>query len=130
MRVDTVLLVDGGETTEQTESSARRHDVHYQCQGNGGGPRFPTTHESRTAMSRKCCRIMLGKGSIFAPQCFEGGFIGTDFGIHVNLTGRLPDQWRAFNREFIPIFLETNPDRTEEPNQDRSRPRLWCSLDG
>jgi restriction system protein len=58
-------------------------------------------------------RIMLGKGSVFAPQCFEGGFIGTDFDINMDLTGRLPGQWRAFNKEFIPVFLEANPDKTK-----------------
>lgn len=58
-------------------------------------------------------RIMLGKRSVYARQCFEGGFIGADFDIHMDLTGRLPDQWRAFNKEFIPIFLEAHPDKTK-----------------
>lgn len=37
-------------------------------------------------------RVMLGKGSKFAPECFGGGFVGTDFGIHHDLTGRLPEE--------------------------------------
>ena len=64
-------------------------------------------------MSRSYYRIMLGKASAYAPQCFDGGFIGTDFDIHMDLTGRLPDQWRAFNKEFIPVFLEAKPDKTK-----------------
>ena len=58
-------------------------------------------------------RIMLGRGSTFAPQCLEGGFIGTDFDINFDLTGRLPDELRAFNKEFIPAFLEARPDKTK-----------------
>ena len=40
-------------------------------------------------------------------------FVGTDFGIHQDLTGQLPDEWRDFNREFIPIYLEKHPDKTK-----------------
>ena len=64
-------------------------------------------------MTTSYFRIMLGKASTYAPQCFEGGFIGTDFDINLNLTGRLSDQWRAFNKEFIPVFLEANPGKTK-----------------
>ena len=64
-------------------------------------------------MSNSYYRIMLGKASVYAPQCFESGFIGTDFDINLDLAGRLPDQWRAFNKEFIPVFLEANPDKTK-----------------
>mgnify|MGYP002072791484 CR=1 FL=1 len=56
---------------------------------------------------------MLGKGSVHIDDCLAGGFIGTDFDIHQDLTGRLPDNWRSFNKEFIPIFLAANPDKTK-----------------
>jgi restriction system protein len=58
-------------------------------------------------------RLMLGRKSVHAEACFVGGFVGTDFGIHRDLTGRLPDEWRAFNKEFIPIYLEKWPDKTK-----------------
>lgn len=58
-------------------------------------------------------RLMLGRQSIHAEDCFIGGFVGTDFGIHQDLTGRLPDEWRDFNKEFIPIYLENRPDKTK-----------------
>lgn len=58
-------------------------------------------------------RIMLGRKSIHAEECFMGNFIGADFGIVQDLTGKLPDEWRAFNREFIPIFLANHPDKTK-----------------
>lgn len=57
-------------------------------------------------------RVMLGKGSIYAQRCFEEGFIGTDYGIRQDLTGKLPDEWRAFNKKFIPVYLEANPGKS------------------
>lgn len=57
-------------------------------------------------------RVMLGRRSVHAEACFAGSFIGTDFSIDEDLTHRLPDDWRAFNAEFIPKFLERRPDRT------------------
>jgi restriction system protein len=49
-------------------------------------------------------RVMLGRGSVYADQCFAGNFIGADFGINQDLTNKLPDKWRAFNKEFIPVY--------------------------
>lgn len=57
-------------------------------------------------------RVMLGVRSVHAQECFAGGFIGTDFGVHHDLTGKLPEDWRAFNKEFIPIFLGAHPEKT------------------
>jgi restriction system protein len=58
-------------------------------------------------------RIMAGRQSIHADECIEGGFIGVDYGITVDLTGRLPENWKDFNREFIPIYLEKHPDKSK-----------------
>jgi restriction system protein len=57
-------------------------------------------------------RVMLGRQSAYAATCFAGNFIGADYGIQQDLSGDLPDDWRAFNREFIPIFLAAHPDKT------------------
>jgi len=56
-------------------------------------------------------RVMLGKGSLYADECKRDGFIGADFGIEQDLTGKLPDEWRVFNKEFIPIYLKKYPDK-------------------
>ena len=56
---------------------------------------------------------MLGRKSIHAESCFNGGFVGTDFEVHHDLSGRLPDNWRDFNKEFIPVYLESNPDKSK-----------------
>jgi restriction system protein len=58
-------------------------------------------------------RVMLGQKSVHAEDCFTGNFIGTDFGINQDLTNKLPDEWRAFNKEFIPVFLAAHPDKTK-----------------
>ena len=57
-------------------------------------------------------RVMLGRKSAHAAECFAGGFIGTDFDIHEDLSRKLPDEWREFNKLFIPIFLKNRPDKT------------------
>lgn len=56
---------------------------------------------------------MLGRKSVYAAECFDGNFIGTDFGIDQDLTNKLPEEWRAFNQEFIPIYLAKHPDKTK-----------------
>ena len=58
-------------------------------------------------------RVMLGKGSIYAGECLAGHFIGADYGIAQDLTHDLPDEWQAFNKKFIPIFLDAHPDKTK-----------------
>lgn len=58
-------------------------------------------------------RLMLGPKSIHAPECFVGNFIGADYGITEDLTGKLPDQWKEFNATFIPIYLAIHPHKTK-----------------
>jgi restriction system protein len=57
-------------------------------------------------------RIMLGRKSCFAEECFREGFIGADYGIHEDLIGKLPDEWRLFNKKYIPVFLEKAPGKS------------------
>ena len=58
-------------------------------------------------------RIMLGRKSVYAEECFAENFIGVDFGIAEDLTGKLPEEWRAFNRKFIPGYQVIHPDKTK-----------------
>ena len=58
-------------------------------------------------------RIMLGSKSIHAEECFAGNFIGVDFDINEDLTGKLPVEWREFNQAFIPIYLAAQPDKSK-----------------
>jgi restriction system protein len=58
-------------------------------------------------------RVMAGRQSIHAAQCFKEGFIGVDYDINVDLTGHLPEKWKDFNHEFIPVFLANRPDKSK-----------------
>ena len=62
---------------------------------------------------KKYYRLMLGRKSIHTEACLVGNFVGIDYGIHQDLSGRLPDEWREFNKEFIPVFLKNRPDKTK-----------------
>ncbi len=57
-------------------------------------------------------RVMLGKKSVHANECFKGSFMGTDFGVQVDLAQKLYENWREFNHEFIPVFLQANPEKS------------------
>lgn len=56
---------------------------------------------------------MAGAKCVYANECYEAGFIGAYWGIDVDLSKKLPENWRDFNSEFIPIFLEANPTKTK-----------------
>jgi len=56
---------------------------------------------------------MLGKKSVHAEKCYKGNFIGTDFGIDIDLTGKLPENWREFNQKFIPIYLQKHSGKSK-----------------
>ena len=58
-------------------------------------------------------RIMLGQKSAYAEEAYKGNFIAAGFIKDRDLTHHLPDNWRDFNKEFIPLFLEQNPEKTK-----------------
>lgn len=62
---------------------------------------------------KKYYRVMLGRKCVHAAEGFAGNFIGADFKIPQDLTPDLPDDWRVFNKKFIPIFMEGHPDKTK-----------------
>lgn len=58
-------------------------------------------------------RIMLGRRSVHADECYQGNFIGADFGIDTDLSNQLPENWREFNKKFIPVYQAKNPDKSK-----------------
>jgi restriction system protein len=56
---------------------------------------------------------MLGSKSAYADECHKNSFIGADFIGAIDLTGKLFDNWREFNQEFIPVWLDQNPGKTK-----------------
>jgi len=62
---------------------------------------------------RSIYRVMLGQKSVYAAECFAGGFIGADYEIDEDLTGKLPEEWREFNAAYIPVYLKNRPDKSK-----------------
>ena len=58
-------------------------------------------------------RVMLGQGSKFAGVCRKEGYIGAHFNIDEDLSDSLFENWRDFNKKFIPIWLENSPGKTK-----------------
>ena len=58
-------------------------------------------------------RIMLGRQSTFSKECYDGQFIGADFGFDADLADSLPENWREFNQQFRPVFLENHPGKSK-----------------
>lgn len=56
-------------------------------------------------------RIMLGAKSVYADECFKGNFIGVDFLKDIDFTGKLPNDWKEFNHQYIPVYLQNHPDK-------------------
>ena len=54
-------------------------------------------------------RVVLGKQHMFFSDCFESGYIGVDFGMDIDFSNDLPDNWRKFNKKYIPEYLERHP---------------------
>lgn len=58
-------------------------------------------------------RVMLGKGGKYIKEGFEGNYIGVDLDIQQDLSDSLPENWRDFNKEFRPVWLENNPGKSK-----------------
>lgn len=56
---------------------------------------------------------MLGSKSMYFNECYNGKFIGADYDIQKDLKNHLPENWREFNKQFIPVWLEKHPDKTK-----------------
>ena len=61
---------------------------------------------------KKYCRVMLGRGSVYAKMCREEGYIGANFDIYEDLTGSLYENWRDFNKKYIPVWMQNVPGKS------------------
>lgn len=64
-------------------------------------------------MGHSYYRIMLGPKSAFADECYYGGWFGGGWDINQDLSQELPEDWRAFNKKFIPVYLVANPGKSK-----------------
>tara|TARA_B100001121_G_C18577164_1_gene567871 strand:- start:57 stop:1010 length:954 start_codon:yes stop_codon:yes gene_type:complete len=58
-------------------------------------------------------RVMPGAKSVYFSDCYEKNYIGVNFGVDVDLSNDLPENWREFNKKYIPIYLEKNPGKAK-----------------
>jgi restriction system protein len=56
---------------------------------------------------------MLGAKSVHIQDCLNGNFIGADFDIKQDLSKHLYDNWRDFNKHFIPIWMDNHPGKSK-----------------
>ena len=56
---------------------------------------------------------MLGRASAHAQECLKNSFIGCDFEFEMDLSNKLYDNWRDFNKEFIPYYLNKHPEKSK-----------------
>ena len=54
-------------------------------------------------------RIRLGKGGAQRADCIEQGYVGLNYGLREDLTGKFPPRWRDFNAVFVPQLVENDP---------------------
>ena len=58
-------------------------------------------------------RIMLGKSGKFAKICRQEGYIGSEFEVMKDLSDSLYENWRDFNKKFIPIWMADMPGKSK-----------------
>lgn len=51
--------------------------------------------------------------AVYASECYQGGFIAANWSIDQDLSASLPESWRDFNHQFIPVYLQANPGKSK-----------------
>jgi restriction system protein len=62
---------------------------------------------------KRYIRLMLGAKSAHIDECLKGNFIGADFDLNQDLSKHLYENWRDFNKKFIPVWLENHPEKSK-----------------
>lgn len=62
---------------------------------------------------KNCYRVVLGRKNVHAEECFAKGFVGVDFDIDDDLSGKLPENWHLFNQAYIPKYLAALPGKSK-----------------
>lgn len=74
-------------------------------------------------MIRRYYRVMLCKKSLHSDECLAGGFIGSGFGgLRRDVSTELTDDFRSFNKIFIPEM------QTYFPDKSKVALGLWCGF--
>ena len=51
-------------------------------------------------------RIVLGKQHRFFNDCTSNNYVGVDFLMDIDFSDDLPENWRDFNKKYIPAYLD------------------------
>ena len=62
---------------------------------------------------KKYYRLILGKQHKYFNECYDNKYVGVGFDIEIDLKDDLPDNWREFNKKYIPFYLNKNPDKSK-----------------
>ena len=60
-----------------------------------------------------CYLVRLGRQGVFVQDAVDRGYVGVDYGMVDDFSGKFPDEWTAFNKAYIPRYLELNPGKTK-----------------
>ncbi|XKT74348.1 MAG: endonuclease NucS domain-containing protein [Patescibacteria group bacterium UBA2163] len=58
-------------------------------------------------------RVMQGAKSAHIQDALNESFIGAGWLPDIDLNGKIPEAWRDFNKEFIPVYIEQNPEKSK-----------------
>lgn len=58
-------------------------------------------------------KVRLGSAGEHSEECYAGNFIGVDFDVAQDLSHELPDEWKKFNRKFVPVFMKAHPNKSK-----------------
>ena len=63
-------------------------------------------------LMRSFYQVRLGKANVYAADCHKDGYVGTSWfaGLDLSKAINSATDWRAFNKEMIPVYLSTSPD--------------------
>lgn len=64
---------------------------------------------------RKYIRLALGANAIYAEICRKENFVGVDFDIARDLNKDNSENWREFNKKYIPVWQESHPGKSKVP---------------
>ncbi|NYI42620.1 hypothetical protein [Demequina lutea] len=53
-------------------------------------------------------RVSVGKDAAYLADALANNYVGTGWMINIDLTGQFADDWREFNKRFIPTLKETD----------------------
>lgn len=55
-------------------------------------------------------KVRLGKNAAHIDECLKNSFIGVNYGMDIDFTGHFTENYRDFNKKYIPVYLEKFPD--------------------